>query len=142
MIVDIQGFSDIKNKNYKDFLNLRRKIYVDDLKYDKFHEFDGLDSKSNYYLIKYSDKFIGVLRYTSKENDVIIDRFGILKEFRKKALGSLLLRFVIDELSLSKKKIFIISSEDKLAYFKIFGFKKTEKEAKIGTKKLHLLQIQ
>ena len=65
-----------------------------------------------------------------------------MKNYRRKALGSLLLRYVIDELIPSKNKIFIISSDDKFNFFKVFGFKKTGKKTKIGLKELELLELK
>ena len=142
MFVEIYGYSNIKNDDYKDFLDLRRKIYVEDLGYDKFAEFDGLDNKCDFFILKYAKKSVGVLRYTIDNENIIIDRFGILKDYRSKALGSLLLRFVLDEIKPSRRKIFIISSENKFNFFKIFGFTKSSKKSKIGNKELLLLELK
>jgi len=142
MYIEIVGYSDIENEDYKEFLNLRRKIYVDDLGYNKYSEFDGLDNKCDYFLLKYNKEYVGVLRYTIDNENIIIDRFGILKDYRNKVLGSLLLKYVIDEVKLSGRKIFLISADTKLKYFTNFGFIKTNKKKKFGKKELEILELK
>ncbi|MBN1253011.1 MAG: GNAT family N-acetyltransferase [Bacteroidales bacterium] len=142
MFIEIEGFSDLNNDKYQAFLDLRSKIYVEDLKYNKFHEFDGKDSKSNFYLLNNSGKYVAFLRYTSDKNNILIDRFGVENNFRRQAFGSLLLRYVIKDLLPSKKNIQIISSENKIGFFKIFGFQKTLQQIKIGEKELLLLELK
>ena len=117
MVIEINSFPFDDDEYIQDVLDLRTKIFVKDLGVSKFKEFDGLDKEAVHYVVKYDGKVVGTARWRETEFGIIIERFVIDSEFRGKYLGVLLIRFILDELIVSSKRIYLHSTESAVKFF-------------------------
>jgi len=85
-------------------------------------EFDGLDDHAVHYLLSEDGKDVATARWIEKPEGVKIERFAVLKEYRNKAYGTLLLKYILVELVLSKKPIFLHSQESAVKFYSVNGF--------------------
>ncbi len=136
MDLKIEVFSQKNAKYMRTALNLRFEIYTEDLNIDKFQEFDGLDDQATHYLIFVDMLPVGVCRWRKVQNNIIIDRFGIKKEYRGKGYGFLFLKYVIDEVVVSKFDIQILSVEKSIPFLNVLGFKEIVEEIDLAGIKL------
>jgi len=121
MIVSIITFN-YEEKFFKQASDIRYQVLVDELKYSKFNEFDSFDFTSIHFLVFLNQKPIASARAREFENKFLIEKIAVLKPFRSKSIGSLLLRFIIDDIKNAKKEI-VLSCENKLkSFFESHGF--------------------
>ena len=140
MDLKIEVFNSKNTKFLQTSLNLRYEIYTDELKIDKFQEFDGLDDNATHYIIFIDMMPVGIARWRKLEDYILIDRFGIKKEYRGKGYGFLLLKYIVDEISISKFDIQLLTLENESAFIDIIGFTKIVEEIELsGLKMLKLL---
>jgi len=123
MIIRIESFSGEDNIQLKQAFDIRKNVLVDENGIDKFVEFDGLDAECVHYLVFYNETPIATVRWRETTEGIKIERFAVLKKFRRKAIGSLLIRYIIDELLPSKRTIYLFSLPNAINFFQSNGFK-------------------
>lgn len=142
MDIKIVAFGEGNTSYIKFALDIRFDIYSDELNIDKFSEFDGLEKESTHYLLFINDIPVGVCRWRKEKKHILIDRFGIKKEYRGNGYGLLLLKFVLKELILSKKDIKILSTEKSVAFLNLMHFGKEVDKIEVSGIKLLILLLK
>jgi len=122
MIIEIKSFSTEEKENMISCYKIRNRIFVEEQGVDKTLEFDGLDDHAVHYLLSEDGKDVATARWIEKPEGVKIERFAVLKEYRNKAYGTLLLKYILVELVLSKKPIFLHSQESAVKFYSVNGF--------------------
>lgn len=125
MVISISTFN-YDEELFKDASDLRYKIFVEEFKNNKFNEFDSLDLEAIHYLLYNNNLPIGVARCIKSENRYFIDKFGVLNNLRSNGFGTLLIRFICNDLKHAKADIFIKTFVTSQKFFENNNFLKTE----------------
>lgn len=139
MNILITGFGSDNSELYKTSLNLRQEIFVKELGFNKHVEFDSLDENSIQFLIEVNEIPVGLCRIVENEKELIIDRFAILSQYRKKAIGSVFFKYILSEIIESKKSIIVYSNSSSKSFFNNNGFKKLLKTIEFDSKSIDVL---
>jgi len=139
MELKIEGFAYDNSEIYKLSLELRNQIFVQELGFDKHLEFDGKDFKAMHYLLSYNQIPAGVARWNQKNDEIVIDRFGILSQYRKNGFGLVFIKFIINEILPSKKKILLYTTNENALFFTQYGFKDLHITEQLGAKSFQIL---
>jgi len=114
---------------------LRRKVLVSENKYSIFEsEPDKYDLISKVYIAvsiaknKNKNKVIGTSRVKKEGNIFRIQRMAIDKKYRKKGIGSMLIRKILKDFR--NKKIYLMAPKSTIPFYIKFGFRKTNKKQK------------
>jgi len=112
----------------KDLLHLsneiRRKVFIveqlvpSEIEYE--HEEEG-----NYYLLYYQEMPVATARWRSTPNGIKLERFAMLKEYRNKGLGTILLNGVMQEVQPLGREIYLHSQVAAVNYYKRAGFRES-----------------
>jgi len=124
MVVRIETFNGDDNEFLKIALEIRQKVFVEELSGDKFLEFDGLDINSVEYLLFFDDLPVATARWRELEEGIKIERVAVLSTFRKKGLGFLLVKKILEDVLLSKQPVFLFAQLKVTSFFELTGFKK------------------
>lgn len=82
---------DLKSKQYKDCLSLRKEVFIKELYSDETVEIH--DEEKCEFLIVYENDMCVATGRIKIENDIVkIQRVAVKKEFRKKGLGKILIK--------------------------------------------------
>jgi predicted GNAT family N-acyltransferase len=141
MDIKIDGFYIDKPEYYKMSLDIRYEIFVEELGFEKHLEFDGKDKNATHYIVLYDSKVIGCARLIEDLDKLRIDRFGILKPFRGWGFGLLLMKFILREISVVKKKIEWLSTTESLVFFIQQGLKDSNDLENFNDKKVRILYL-
>ncbi len=89
-------------------------------------ENDVLNEKCDHFMIEYSSNKVGTIRCLKDDEDTIkIQRFCILKEYRKLGIGRKVLEYLEDYYkNLQKKKIIMDAKYSVSNFYEICGYKK------------------
>ncbi len=123
MLIQIESFTYTQDVKFNLALNIRRKVFVDELNISKYVEFDGLDAKAIHYLVYIDSLAIGTVRWRQLEDGIKIERLAILEEYRGKGIAIVLIRYVIEELLKSKLEIYLYAMENVTKFFEMQRFK-------------------
>lgn len=118
--------------DYIDCMNIRIKVFVEEYKFSYEAEivYDE-EKKAKSILLKHFDKAIGTIRYIEKEDNIyLLQRFAILKEYRSKGLGTMLLSYVEKILSRRKAPITLMACSrlDSLNFYLKLGYEVVEND--------------
>ncbi len=127
MVIKILSFS-YENPLYQDAMKVRKAVFVDELGLDPEFDFDGLDMEAVHFLLTVNDQPVGAARWRETDEGIKIERFSIVKEYRGKGLGHVLLRYVIEDVLPSKKKIYLHAPEYLMNFFVWNGFEVESEE--------------
>jgi len=124
MNIVIEGFTTENDALLKESYKIRHTVFVLEQNVDKAIEYDGLDAESTHYLVFVNQKPAVTMRWRETPKGIKLERLATLKEFRGKALASLLLRFVMSEVLPSKQRIYMHSQINVVNYYEFHGFKR------------------
>ena len=117
--IKFNGYSELLNIA----LNIRREVFVEEQQIYASLEFDGEDNNCEHYLL-YSDKIpVATCRLRKTTEGLKIERFAVLRKFRKRGLGKLLLEKILNDNLGKEEKIYLNSQNSALSFYQKNGFK-------------------
>ena len=114
--------ADLKSKQYKDCLSLRKEVFIKELYSDETVEIH--DEEKCEFLIIYENDMCVATGRIKIENDIVkIQRVAVKKEFRKKGLGKVLIK-EIERRCLEKKflETQVCASINAINFYKSLGY--------------------
>ncbi len=118
-------------KNKKEFgqvFRIREIVFVKGQNVPKERERDGLDSSSRHVIVFYNGKVIGCARIRLIGNKAKLERIALLKEYRGKGFGKIIMDYLVKYCKRKKVKEIVLHSQ---CYIKDFynrcGFKERGK---------------
>lgn len=116
------------NEQLKDCLKIREKVFINEKGVPKEIENDKYDILTNeceHFLIMFDNTLVGTLRcFIKNEDEVIIQRFCIIKKYRKLGLGRKTLSFIENYYKNSKKTIKMDAKYEASKFYEKCGYKK------------------
>ena len=101
--------------------NIRKKVFIVEQKVDPEIEYE-FEEEGNYYLLYFDKEPIATARWRETEKGIKLERFAMLKEFRNKGLGSILLKEILKDVIQINKTIYLHSQVIAVNYYKRAGF--------------------
>lgn len=100
---------------------IRTKVFIEEQNVDPAIEYE-YEKEGNYYLLYYDELPIATARWRKTQTGIKLERFAILKEYRNRKLGSVLLQELLKDLLPLHKKIYLHSQVKAINYYKRAGF--------------------
>ena len=124
MVLKILSFSSNNTELFNKAMSIRFEVFSGEQKIDKDIEFDSLDyGDTVHYLVTVDEKPVATLRWRETDEGIKIERMAVLKQYRHLAIGTLLLRFVLQELKNAKTKIYLNAQQQVIDFYKNNHFK-------------------
>ena len=133
MVIKLVTFG-FRNDLFKKASEVRLKVFVKEMGIDPNIDFDTLDIEAAHYLMLVDDKPVGTARTIETKEGIAIERLSIIPEYRRIRLGSVLLKFVINDVLPTNKTIYLFSPEDLKYFFMLNGFEQTDQKLEINNK--------
>ncbi len=121
MILELLNFTGTDSL-IKRCLDLRFEVFVQEQKVDKFLEFDGLDDVCIHYLIEADGIPVATCRWRETSEGIKIERFAVKNNFRSKSIGSVLLKYVLDDIKAGSKDVYIHAQFDAIKFWEMNKF--------------------
>lgn len=102
---------------------IRNKVFIEEQRVDMREEFDEFDLSSVHYLVVQGDDAIGTARWRFTEMGIKLERFAVLEEARKKGVGSLMLKEILDEIP-KYHRVYLHAQVQVIPFYSQFGFTK------------------
>ncbi|MEC9006592.1 MAG: GNAT family N-acetyltransferase [Candidatus Neomarinimicrobiota bacterium] len=108
-------------KERENILKIRKNVFIDEQNIPTEIEIDAFEESANY-IIAYIDEVpVGTARWREVDNDIKLERFAVLKNYRKKGIGKQLTEFIIDKTH-KDKIIFLNSQKSAIGFYQKVGF--------------------
>ncbi len=126
----------VKKIDFQELLDaylIRERVFVEEQKVPKEFEIDEFENVCQHYLARDDDgKAIGTARWRKTDRGFKLERFAILKEWRGKGIGSLLVKKVLEDVQANKlndqELVYLHSQVDAIPLYAKFGFKQVGKQ--------------
>lgn len=101
---------------------IRQKVFVEEQEVDPKEEFDDYEASSVHFLCVYDNQVAGTCRYRKTSKGYKLERFAVLKEYRRKGVGLRMVQACLNEIEKSEK-IYLHAQLDAIPLYKKAGFK-------------------
>jgi len=113
-------------KENKMCLKIRRKVFIEEQQIDEKIELDDDRVKAFNFIALYNDRYVGTARYRITDSGIKLERFAILKPYRKLGIGKSLVKYLKKSL-INESKVYLHAQKQVVDFYKKLGFKKTGK---------------
>lgn len=101
--------------------NIRREVFVKEQMVDENEEYDEFEFLSSH-LLAYLDKIpVGTCRYRNTQKGIKLERFAVLKDYRKYKVGEALVRRVLSVVDLNQH-IYLHAQVQVVDFYQKYGF--------------------
>lgn len=118
--------TDLSSSLYKDALTIRKTVFIQEQKVDESLEIDEFEDKALHIVGYENNQACCTARLIEKENGFIkIQRVAVLKEFRNKGIGLLLLQEIerLARETFEASKLLLDSQDHAIPFYEKSGFK-------------------
>jgi predicted GNAT family N-acyltransferase len=109
------------DQDYRDCLYIRNKVFIEEQNINKKLEYDDKKVNAIYIVAKINLITIGTARYRPTDFGMKLERFAVLKEYRKFGVGSAMVLYILKKLE-NQKSIYLNSQKDVVNFYKKLGF--------------------
>lgn len=105
--------------------DIRNAVFVEEQGVPADREIDGKDKDSRHFAVSADDKMIGTCRVRFIGSAAKIERVAVLKEFRSRGIGKVLMKYILQELGKTGDiQLFKLSAQAQvLPFYEKLGFK-------------------
>lgn len=116
---------DSKNpQDIEDALYVRRDVFVKEQKVPETEEYDEFDIKSDHVVVYVDEKPIATGRIFTNKGTWFIGRVSVLKEYRKKQIGKIVMEKLLEKaVESGAEEIHIHAQTQAADFYEKFGFK-------------------
>ncbi|HPE55968.1 MAG TPA: GNAT family N-acetyltransferase [Bacteroidales bacterium] len=120
--MEIRKFRLDDKKMMKLSNEIRKTVFIDEQHVDPEIEYE-YEKEGNYYLLFVDDKAVATARWRETAKGIKLERFALLKEYRNKGVGTVLLKEVLNDVKPLLKPVYLHSQVRAVNYYKRVGFK-------------------
>ena len=125
----------VSNKQQRDVLfEVRKQVFVVEQKVSEEEEYDEFEDSSVHFGAYFNDKIVGTARKRETYFGTKLERFAVLKEYRKMGVGAALVKSVLESCS-TRQTIYLHAQIQVVDFYAKYGFvKKGEMFEEAGIK--------
>ncbi len=120
--MDVQ-LNIVKTNDEKNLaLNIRREVFIKGLNIPEHLEIDSNEESSTYVLAKLDGKAVGTARWRKTDDGMKLERFAVLNDYRSIGVGTMMTKFILNQLK-NSKLIYLNAQESAISFYEKIGFK-------------------
>ena len=120
--MDVQ-LNIVKTNDEKNLaLNIRREVFIKGLNIPEHLEIDSNEESSKYILAKVDGKSVGTARWRKTDEGMKLERFAVLYDYRSIGIGTMMTKFILNQLK-NSKLIYLNAQESAILFYEKLGFK-------------------
>ena len=120
--MDVQ-LNIVKTNDEKNLaLNIRREVFIKGLNIPEDLEIDSNEESSKYILAKVDGKSVGTARWRKTDEGMKLERFAVLNDYRSIGIGTMMTKFILNQLK-NSKLIYLNAQQSAISFYEKMGFK-------------------
>ena len=120
--MDVQ-LNIVKTNDEKNLaLNIRREVFIKGLNIPEHLEIDSNEESSKYILAKVDGKSVGTARWRKTDEGMKLERFAVLNDYRSIGIGTMMTKFILNQLK-NSKLFYLNAQESAISFYEKMGFK-------------------
>lgn len=118
----VKSFFTSDKELFQKAREIREVVFVQEQNVDEREEFDEYEDVSKHFLIFERDKAVGTARWRHIGDQIKLERFAVLKEYRNRGIGEQILAAVLKELKPLGKPLYLHAQLKAIPFYKRQGF--------------------
>jgi predicted GNAT family N-acyltransferase len=102
--------------------SIRKTVFVEEQQVNEDEEYDEYEASSRHFLARVDGQPAGTARWRSTSGGYKLERFAVLKEYRRHGVGSALLQTVLNDLPDDDKTAYLHSQVQAMPLYSQAGF--------------------
>jgi len=127
-MIKVLSFTTKDKKLAKLAFQIRQEVFVVEQNVDPELEYDEFEDISQHYLVFENDTPVATARWRKTEKGIKLERFSLLKKYRNKGIGTILLKKVMQDILPLKKNIYLHSQVSAVNLYMREGFKVSDEK--------------
>ena len=127
-MIKVLSFTTKDKKLAKLAFQIRQEVFVIGQNVDPELEYDEFEDISQHYLVFENDTPVATARWRKTEKGIKLERFSLLKKYRNKGIGTILLKKVMQDILPLKKNIYLHSQVSAVNLYMREGFKVSDEK--------------
>ncbi|MFB1023438.1 MAG: GNAT family N-acetyltransferase [Vicingaceae bacterium] len=123
-MIRITPFKNSDTALFQQARDIRDVVFIQEQQVDEEDEFDEFEEICQHFLMEWNTTAIGTARWRATGENVKLERFAVLKEFRGKKYGDQLLQAVINSAAVENKTMYLHAQLNAIPFYERQGFKK------------------
>jgi len=124
MSIRIKKFGYNEKELFKIAHNIRDDVFIKEQNVPKKIEFDGQDDDATHYLIFDDITPVATARWRITDNGIKLERFAVIKSYRNKGYGNLILTEILADVKPYEKTIYLNAQTEAIHFYERHGFVK------------------
>ena len=121
MNIEIISFTFSDSELIKYSFSIRQKVFVVEQKCPPEIEYEN-EEICIHYLAKYDNKYVATARYRHTTEGIKLERFAVIKEYRRLGIASIILNKILNDVFAFGKKIYLHSQVQAMTLYRNAGF--------------------
>lgn len=113
-----------ENEACRSIFSIRNVVFVLEQEVDKQEEFDDFEKTSIHYLGILNGIPTGTARWRITDKGIKLERFAVLKEYRKQGVAAAILKRVLNDTVPSRVRIYLHAQVTAVGFYEKYGFVK------------------
>lgn len=124
--MQIRCFPVADGEDMQSCMDIRRIVFIEEQKVPAAEEMDGMDAAARHFAVSANENIIATCRVRFMGSAAKIERVAVLKEYRSKGIGGVLMKYILQELGKGAEvQLFKLSSQaHAVPFYERMGFKK------------------
>ena len=124
MSLQIIPFRTSNDLLFQQARQIREVVFVQEQQVEEQDEFDEFEDESIHYLLMLNDKAIATARWRIIGEKTKLERFAMLKEYRNKGYGTLILNKVVEDSKKTGNDLYMHAQLKAIPFYTRVGFEK------------------
>jgi predicted GNAT family N-acyltransferase len=124
MHTDVISFTSADIELFETACEIRLQVFVEEQKVSREEEFDEFEENSRHYLVYSDGQPVGTARWRYTDNGLKLERFAMLKEYRNKKVGSIILKRILSDVEGLSDYIYLHAQLPAVNFYAREGFEK------------------
>jgi len=123
-MIKVQKFKTDNQELANKVFAIREEVFVQEQCVKREEEYDRFEDESTHYIAFDDEKPVATARWRETEKGVKLERFAVLKPYRRKGFGEAILQEVLKDVKPLKKKIYLHAQLTAVPFYERNGFEK------------------
>lgn len=118
--VEIKEITDSRSLNQA--FEIRKEVFVHEQNVDPAEEYDSYEHSSTHFLLLFDKEAVATGRFRATEMGWKIERMAVLKAYRQKNYGGLILQRLLNTIPRDGRPIYLHAQEHAMAFYQKHAF--------------------
>lgn len=123
-MIEIKKYTTADTSLADKAFEIRRKVFVEEQKVPREEEFDVYETTSTHYLLFINGTPAATARWRFTDKGIKLERFAVLKEYRGRGYGSVLLKTVMIDVKPQQRPVYLHAQLTAINFYEKEGFVK------------------